>query len=394
MAVTLMSRLAQVLEENKKTRSFKEAEILQSEQDEHVKVDGRDILMLSSNNYLGLANHPKLKEAGKRAIEEWGCGTASVRFICGTLDIHLELERKIADFLQVEDALLYISCSAANEGLIPALAVKGDEVFTDQLNHASIIDGIRLCRAEKYIYKHKDVADLGQYLENSKGTGLRMIVTDGVFSMEGDYAPLPEMTKLAQKYDAFIVVDESHATGFVGEHGRGTAERFGLPMDITVQTGTLGKALGGACGGYVAGPKALIDVLKAKSRPYIFSNALPPAVIYIAGAAIDLIQEDPSFRQNVLDNSAYFREKISTLGLEVLPGDHPIVPIMIGETEDAIKMSEELLKEGVYVCGFGFPVVPRGEARLRAQISAGHTREDLDFAVAALEKVAKRLGVL
>jgi glycine C-acetyltransferase len=394
MATAFPARLQQMLQDSKKARSFKEAEVLQSQQATHVKIDKRDILMLSSNNYLGLASHPKLKEAGKKAIEEWGCGAASVRFICGTLDIHLELERKIAQFLGVEDSLLYVSCSAANEGLIPTLIQKEDEIFSDELNHASIIDGIRLCRGTKYIYKHRDMDDLKRCLDESKGSGIRMIVTDGVFSMEGDYPPLPELTKLAQEYDAFIVVDESHATGFVGEHGRGTAEKFGLPMDITIQTGTLGKALGGACGGYVAGPKDLINVLKAKSRPYIFSNALPPAMIFIAMAAIDLIQSDPSFRERVLDNTRYFRDKIGGLGLAVLPGDHPIVPIIIGETEDAIRMSEELLDEGVYVSGFGFPIVPKGEARLRAQISAAHTREDLDFAVKAIETVSKRLGLI
>ena len=394
MAVRLEDRLRQMLDDYAKAPSFKNPEILESAQDMRVKIGGRDILMLSSNNYLGLANHPKLIEAAKRGLADYGCGTASVRFICGTLAAHLELEERIADFLQVEDSLLYLSCSAANEALIPCLAGKGDEIFSDQLNHASIIDGIRLARADKYIYAHKDMKALAEHLKESKGTGIRMILTDGVFSMEGDYAPLPEMVGLAGKYDAFVVVDESHATGFVGEHGRGTAERFNMPMDKTIQTGTLGKALGGACGGYVAGSKELISILKKRSRPYIFSNAVPPPIIYTGMAALELIQEDPSFRQRLLDNTAYFREKIGALGLHVLEGDHPIVPIIIGETEKALTMGEELLKEGLYVCAFGFPVVPKGEARLRAQISAGHTKEDLDFAIDVIKRVGERVGAI
>ena len=394
MAVNLDDRLKQMLDDYAKAPSFKEAEILESAQDMHVRIRGRDILMLSSNNYLGLANHPKLVEAAKRGLDEFGCGTASVRFICGTLAAHLKLEKMLADFLQVEDTLLYLSCSAANEALIPLLAGKEDEVFSDALNHASIIDGIRLCRAQKYIYPHKDMDKLAECLAESKGTGLRMIITDGVFSMEGDYPPLPQMVELAEKYDAFVVVDESHATGFVGENGRGTAERFSMPMDKTIQTGTLGKALGGACGGYVAGSKDLISILKKKSRPYIFSNAVPPPVVYTAMAALELIQGDPSFRQRVLDNTAYFREKVGGLGLHVIEGDHPIVPIIIGDTDKAIAMGEELLKEGLYVCAFGFPVVPKGEARLRAQISAGHSREDLDFAIDVIKRVGERVGAI
>ncbi len=394
MVEKLEDRLQRILEDCAEARSFKEPETLESEQDAHVMIGGKDILMLSSNNYLGLANHPKLKEAAKRGVDEWGCGTASVRFICGTLQPHLKLERRLAEFLQVEDTLLHISCSAANEALIGMLIGKGDEVFSDHLNHASIIDGIRLSRGEKYLYPHKDMAALAKCLEESKGTGLRMIVTDGVFSMEGDYAPLPEIMQLAERYDAFVVVDESHATGFVGEHGRGTAERFGLPMARTIQTGTLGKALGGACGGYVAGSRDLISVMKKRSRPYIFSNAVPPPVIFTAMAALELIQEDQSFRQRLLDNTGYFRERIGRLGFHVVEGDHPIVPVIVGETEKAIAMSEELLKEGVYVSAFGYPVVPKGEARLRAQVSAAHSREDLDFAVDAFEQVGKRLSIL
>ncbi len=350
--------------------------------------------MLSSNNYLGLADHPKLKEAAREGILRYGCGTASVRFICGTMDIHRELERKIADFLGVDDALLYSSCSAANEGLIPALMGEGDLICSDGLNHASIIDGIRLSRASRHIYPHGDLKSLEGGLKSNAGTGLKMVVTDGVFSMEGELAKLPEMADLADRHGAFLVVDESHALGILGKNGRGTAEHLGVENRVSIQTGTLGKSLGGSMGGYVAGSRDLVDYLTQLSRPYIFSNALPPAVIFVGLAALDLIREDPSPRQRLLENTVYFRKEMTSAGFEIIEGFHPIVPVMIGDTPKALEMSATLLEEGVFVTGFGFPVVPKGEARLRAQISAAHTTEDLDRCLEAFRAVGKKLGVI
>jgi glycine C-acetyltransferase len=392
----MQERLTKKLEEEiallKKKKLYKEFNILESEQGAKVVMDGKEIIMLSSNNYLGLASHPQIKEAAQEGIRKYGSGTASVRFICGTMDIHKELEERIAKFLGLEATLLYISCSAANEGLIPALMGKGDTIFSDELNHASIIDGIKLSKAERKIYPHRDMAALEKFLKETKNNGLQMIITDGVFSMEGDLAPLPDIIRLSKEYNAFTVVDDSHATGILGENGRGITEHFGVKVDI--QTGTLGKALGGACGGYVAGSKELIDYLTQKSRPYIFSNALPPAVIYTGLAALDLIEEGPELRDRLRENTLYFRQEMTSLGFEVIKGIHPIIPIIIGETPLALKMSAELLKEGVYVCGFGYPVVPEGEARLRAQVSAAHTKEDLNICLNAFKKVGRRLKVI
>lgn len=393
MEERLIKRLQEEINSLKEKKLFKETNILETEQAVKVKMDGKEVIMLSSNNYLGLASHPRLKESAQEGVRKYGCGTASVRFICGTMDIHKKLEENLAEFLGVETALLYISCSAANEGLIPALMGKGDTIFSDELNHASIIDGIRLSKAEKKIYPHGDMPTLDNFLKESQSGSLKMLITDGVFSMEGDLAPLPEIVNLSKKYNAFTVVDESHATGVLGKNGRGTAEHFGVNVDI--QTGTLGKSLGGACGGYVAGSKILISYLTQKSRPYIFSNALPPAVVYTGMAALDLLEkEGAELRERLKQNTGYFRKEILKLGFEIIEGIHPIVPIIIGETSLTLKMSKTLFEEGVYVCGFGYPVVPEGKARLRAQISAAHTKESLDRCLSAFRKVGKVLGII
>jgi glycine C-acetyltransferase len=366
--------------------------VLQGQQAARVRMDGRETLMLSSNNYLGLANHPKVVEAAKAALDKYGNGPASVRFICGTLDLHKKLEARIAEFLGKESALLFISAMSANQGLIPALLDEQDAIFSDALNHASIIDGIRLSKARRHIYSHADMGALGKDLSEDASARLKMVVTDGVFSMEGDTAKLPEIATLAKKAGAFTVVDDSHATGILGKTGRGTHEHFGVAIDII--TGTLGKALGGACGGFVAASATVIEYLTQRCRPYIFSNALPPAVTAAALAAIDIISSDGAPRERLWANARYFRGEITALGFHVLPGEHPIVPIIVGEAAAAHEMSRALFEEGVFVSGFGYPVVPKGEARLRAQVSAAHSREDMDFALHAFKTVGKRMGVI
>lgn len=394
MQTTLEKTLAAELAALREAGQYKQANELQAPQGPRSRMDGRDVIVLSSNNYLGLANHPKVVEAGKRAIDKFGLGTASVRFICGTMTCHLELERKICQFLGCEAATTFISCWDANVGIMPTLAPTAeDAIFSDALNHASIIDAIRLSKAQRFIYKHRDLNELRGMLESAEGRKARnkLIITDGVFSMEGDVGDLPELKALAEKYDAALVVDESHATGVLGKTGRGTAEHFGVLGENTIQTSTLGKALGGACGGYVAASKTVCDYLIQKSRPQLFSNALPPAVCYGSMAAIDiLMSEGHALLERLRANVKHFREGVRTLGLKTIEGITPIVPVIVGETATAIQMQKALFEEGVFVSGFGFPVVPRGEARLRCQISAAHTRDDLDQCLAALRKVAER----
>lgn len=394
MTHSLSRRLLQYIENFKEEKRYRTVPILESAQSAHVRMNGREVIMLSSNNYLGLADHPKLAEAAREGLRRYGCGTASVRFICGTLDIHRELEERIAEFVGADDALLYSSCATANEGLIPTLMGEGDLICSDALNHASIIDGIRLSRANRHIYPHRDIKALEEGLERHKDAGLKMVVTDGVFSMEGDLAPLQEMADLADRYGAFLVVDESHALGILGGHGRGTAEHLGVEEQVQIQTGTLGKSLGGAMGGYIAGSRDLIDFLTQSSRPYIFSNALPPAVVFVGMAALELIREDPAPRIQLMENTEFFRKEMTLAGFEIIEGFHPIVPVMIGDTPKALEMSAALFEEGIFVTGFGFPVVPKGEARLRAQISAGHNREDLDRCLEAFRRVGKRLDII
>ncbi len=391
---TLEKTLESELHELRETRQYKQANELQAPQGPRTRMDGRPVINLSSNNYLALANHPQVTAAGREAIEKFGLGTASVRFICGTMSCHLELERKICEFIGCQAATTYISCWDANVGVMPTLCpTPQDAIFSDALNHASIIDAIRLSKAQRFIYKHRDLAELERMLSSpeARASRNRLIITDGVFSMEGDIADLPALKELANKHDALLVVDESHATGVLGETGRGTAEHFGVLGEGTVQTSTLGKALGGACGGYVAGSKVVCDYLVQKSRTQLFSNALPPSVCYGSMAAIDvLMKEGQTLLKRLRDNTAHFRAGVKELGLKSIDGVTPIVPVMVGETATAIAMQKALLEQGVFVSGFGYPVVPKGEARLRCQISAGHTRADLDECLAAFRKVAEK----
>ena len=364
--------------------------------------------MLASNNYLGLANHPKIKDAARKALDEWGYGLASVRFLCGTEPIHFELERRIAKFVGCEAAILHSSCFAANEAFFSALIANDfgqidyqDVIYSDQLNHASIIDGVRLCRAiakqtVSRLYRNGDVDHLRQMLEEDrdKNYRIRIIATDGVFSMEGLLAPLAELVELAREHKALLFVDESHATGALGQTGRGTIEELGVFGKVDVVTGTFGKALGGASGGFIAGREPLIEFLRQKSRPYTFSNTVPPSVVMGSIEAINLIENDPSIVNGLRENTAYFRREIVGLGFKIIEGRHPIVPIMLGEAALAQDMSRELLSEGVYIKGLWYPVVPKGEARLRAQISAAHTRAHLDRALTAFAKIGKKLEVI
>ena len=348
-----------------------------------------EVIMLTSNNYLGLANHPAIVEAAEKAERDYGYGLASVRFICGTQTIHRDLEARIAGFFGTEDTILYGSCWNANEGLFQTVTTEADAIISDELNHASIIDGVRLAKARKERYKNRDLDDLRRALEATKESRNKLIMTDGVFSMEGSVAPLPEIVELSREYGAFLVVDESHGTGVLGKTGRGTAEELGVFGKIDAYTSTLGKALGGSHGGFTTGPRALVEYLRQKSRPYLFSNTLPPAVVMGSMAALDLVENDSSFVVRLHENTRYFREQLTVKGVKVREGMTPIVPIIVGDTAKAISMSQELLRRGVYVSGFGFPVVPQGQARLRCQISAAHTREHLDRAIEAIVAVTQ-----
>ncbi|MBI3949005.1 MAG: glycine C-acetyltransferase [Acidobacteria bacterium] len=400
--------LSNEIERIKESKTFKYEVPLDSEQGPTVTVDGRGVVMLASNNYLGLSNHPKIKEAAAKGLEEYGYGLSSVRFLCGTQRIHFELEQKIAAFIGCEDAVLHSSCFSANEAFFAGLLANDlgyqnyrDVIYSDQLNHASIIDGIRLCRiiaksTESKPYRHGDVKQLAEWMEADENEDYRIkiVATDGVFSMEGDLAPLPELVALARRHNALLFVDDSHATGVLGKTGRGTPEELGVHGQIDVITGTFGKALGGASGGFIAGRKEPITFLRQKSRPYTFSNTVPPVVVAASIEALNLLETDTSFVEQLHEKTTYFRKEIVNLGYKIIGGIHPIVPIMLGEAALAMDMSVELLKEGVYIKGLWYPVVPKGEARLRAQISAAHTREHLDRALDAFQVVGKRLGVL
>lgn len=388
--MSLLSTLSDELQQMTAAGTLKRELSLESPQGPVVRIEGfGEVVMLTSNNYLGLANHPAIVEAAEKAERDYGYGLASVRFICGTQTIHRVLEERIAAFFGTEDTILYGSCWNANEGLFQTIATEPDAIISDELNHASIIDGIRLSKARKERFKNRDMGDLRRALEATKETRNKLIMTDGVFSMEGSLAPLPEMIELSREYGAFLVVDESHGTGVLGKTGRGTAEELGVFGQIDAYTSTLGKALGGSHGGFTTGPKVLIEYLRQKSRPYLFSNTLPPAVVMGSMAAFDLVENDSSFVERLHENTKYFREQLTAKGVNVRPGIHPIVPILIGDTAKAISMSQELLKRGVYVSGFGFPVVPQGQARLRCQISAAHTREHLDKAIGAIVEVTR-----
>jgi glycine C-acetyltransferase len=368
--------------------------VLQSEQAGRVLLDGKRVVMLGSSNYLGLASDPRVKEAAKKAVDQYGCGAASVSEVCGLTDLHYELRGRLAHFLGSEDALIYPSCTTANMGVIDGLMHEGDVIFSDQLNHASIIDGCRISTATTKVYPHKDLGTLEQYLGDAGDARLRMIVTDGVFSMEGDTGPLDKIVELADSYSAITVVDESHALGVLGRRGKGTVEQYGVEGQIDVQTGTFGKALGGAGGGYVCGSQDLVDYLYHRSRSFIFTNALPPATVAGALAALLILEKDPGLVQRLRDNTAHFRAGIETIGLKLLGGESPITPIIIGETPQAYAMADRLLEEGVFLAAVGYPVVPVGEARLRAQISAALTVEDLDFALERIDRAARALSVV
>jgi len=360
----------------------------------HMQETG-DAIVLSSNNYLGLADNPRVVQAGREGLEKYGAGTASVRFICGTFDIHQRLERRIAEFLGTENSLTYVSCWAANTGLIPTIAIEGTAIVSDELNHASIIDGCRMAtQAHRLRYKHGDMAELEAKLANLPPDMIKFIISDGVFSMEGDLAKLPEIAALARRYNAVTIVDDSHGTGVTGRTGRGTIEHFALTGQIDIITGTLGKALGGAAGGFVAGTNELVETLIQKSRPQLFSNALPATVACSALAAIDELDAHPELLVKQRENIAYFRDAIKRLGYKPLPGESAIIPIIVGETSFAIKMSDMLLKRGVFVTGFGYPVVPEGTARIRVQMSAALEREHLDRALDAFAKVGRELGLI
>ena len=373
---------------------YKRERQITSAQSGTVRVQDRDVINLCANNYLGLADHPALIKAAQSAMEAQGFGMASVRFICGTQDGHRMLEQRLADFLGKDDSILFATCFDANGGLFEPLLGAEDAIISDSLNHASIIDGIRLCKAKRYRYANNDMADLEEKLKEAKAAGARhiMIATDGVFSMDGTLANLVGVRALADAYDAVVMVDDCHATGFMGSRGAGTPEHFGIEVDIL--TGTLGKALGGAIGGYIAGPQPVIDLLRQRARPYLFSNSLPPAIVAAGLEAITLIENGADLRKQLFANAAYWRAGLTKLGFELLPGEHPIIPVMLGEAQLAQDMAARLFDEGVYVSGFFFPVVPRGQARIRTQMNAALSIADLDRALAAFEKVGRDIGVI
>ncbi len=391
----LEARLQQLRDD----RVYKRLNYISSPQGARVQMEGRgEVLILSSNNYLGLANEPEVVQAGIEGLERYGAGTGSVRFICGTFTVHRELEHALASLVGTDASLSYVSCWNANEGLTASIAQEGDLVLSDALNHASIIDSLRLAKSitkcTTGVYAHSDMDDLREKLRAASGARRRIIWTDGVFSMEGSIAKLPDILQIARDHDAIVVMDDSHATGVLGKTGRGTAEHFGVVGEVDVITSTLGKALGGAAGGFVAGPEPLCDLLTQRSRPQLFSNALPPTVAASALAAVNFLRAHPDRVDTLRENARYFRGKIEEAGFKPLPGETPIVPIIVGETSAAIRMSDMLLAQGVFVTGFGFPVVPKGEARIRCQISASHSRDDLDAAVAAISSVGRQLGII
>ena len=395
MTAGLDDRLKEALDGFRRDGVYKKLNHLDSPQSAWVTMEGRGrILILSSNNYVGLCDVPEVIEAGKAALDRYGAGTGSVRFICGTFTIHRELEHQLARFVGTEAALSYVSCWTANEGLMPTVLDEQDVVISDALNHASIIDGVRLCKAARRVYPHGNMAELRTILKETASARTRFIITDGVFSMEGDIAKLPEIVALAKTHDAVVAVDDSHATGVLGKTGRGTAEHHGLLGSVDIITSTLGKALGGAAGGFTAGSAALVDYLIQRSRPQLFSNALPPTVAASSLAAVRYLEAHPDRVARLRDNADYFRKSLLEMGLRPLPGETPIVPIILGETAKAIRASEMMLEEGVFVTGFGHPVVPQGEARVRCQISAAHSKDDLDFALAAFKRVGAKLGLI
>lgn len=364
-----------------------EWEIASPQQPHLLLKSGKKVLNLCANNYLGLANHPALIESAKESLDRWGFGMASVRFICGTQTIHKQLEEKLSQFLEMEETILYSSCFDANGGLFETLLGEEDAVISDNRNHASIIDGIRLCKAKRFRFVHNNMDDLEKQLKAAQECRSRLIATDGVFSMDGEIANLKTICDLADQYKALVMVDDCHATGILGRQGKGSPEHCGVMGRIDILTGTLGKALGGASGGYVAAKKEIVDKLRQRSRPYLFSNSLAPSLVSAAMTALDIVQNEPQLRKQLHENSRFFREQLTKIGLKIVPGEHPIIPIMLGETEAAKKFAEKLLEEGIYAVSFSYPVVPQGAARIRTQMSAAHTREDLEFAVEVFRKL-------
>jgi glycine C-acetyltransferase len=385
----LQSRIAEI----RSAGLFKQERLIEGPQQSKVLVDhGTSVLNLCANNYLGLANHPALIEAAQEALKKWGYGLASVRFICGTQLIHKRLEERLSAFLGTQDTILYGSCFDANGGLFETLLEAEDAIISDELNHASIIDGVRLSRAARFRYRNGDMNDLEEKLKEAQKARFRLIATDGVFSMDGYIAKLGQICDLAEKYDALVMVDDSHAVGFVGENGRGTPELCGVEGRVDIITGTLGKALGGANGGYTSGRKEIIELLRQRSRPYLFSNSVAPSVVAASLKVLDLLTESSALRQQLRENTLYFRQEMTREGFQVLPGTHPIVPIMFGDAVVAARMAELLLGKGIYVVAFSYPVVPNGKARIRTQISAAHTREELEFAVAKFVEARAECG--
>lgn len=396
MSHAFYRHLANELEQVKADGLYKQERVITSAQQAEIEVGGREVLNFCANNYLGLANHPALIEAAKYGLDQHGFGMASVRFICGTQDLHHELERKMSAFLDTEDTILYSSCFDANGGLFETLLGAEDAIISDALNHASIIDGVRLSKAKRYRYANNDMAALEQQLQQATADGARfkLIATDGVFSMDGVIADLKTICDLADKYDALVMVDDSHAVGFIGENGRGTHEYCQVMDRVDIITGTLGKALGGASGGYTSGKKEVIDWLRQRSRPYLFSNSLAPAIVSASIKVLELLEQGGSLRQRLQENSRYFRERMSAAGFTLAGADHAIIPVMLGDAKLAAEMASRMLQEGIYVVGFSYPVVPKGQARIRTQMSAAHTREQLDRAIDAFIRIGRELNVI
>jgi glycine C-acetyltransferase len=394
MNETLVARLRLELDEIRQAGLFKTERIIESAQGPEIRVGGRTVVNLCANNYLGLSSHPRVIAAAKKYIDHRGYGLSSVRFICGTQDIHKELEAKISAFLGTEDTILYAAAFDANGGVFEPLFGEADAIISDELNHASIIDGVRLCKAQRFRYKHNDMADLEQQLQASKELRSRIIVTDGSFSMDGTIAQLDKICELADRYDAAVMIDECHSSGFLGKTGRGTHEYRGVMGRIDIITGTLGKALGGASGGFTSGRREVIEMLRQRSRPYLFSNTLAPSIVGASIAVLDMLSETTELRDKLEWNTRYFREKMTQAGFDIRPGDHPIVPIMLYEATVAQEMAAALLKEGIYVIGFFYPVVPKGKARIRVQLSAAHDKQMLDRAIEAFTRVGRTMGVI
>jgi len=394
MNEALVRRLSEELAEIERSGLYKRERIIESAQGPEIRVDGRQVINLCANNYLGLSSHPRVLEAAKKYVDNRGFGLSSVRFICGTQDIHKELEAKLSTFLGTEDTILYAAAFDANGGVFEPLFHEPDAIISDELNHASIIDGVRLCKARRYRYLHNDMADLEKQLQAAADARNRIIVTDGSFSMDGTIAQLDRICELADRYDAAVMVDECHSTGFLGRTGRGTHEYRGVMGRIDIITGTLGKALGGASGGFTSGRKEVVEMLRQRSRPYLFSNTLAPSIVGASIAVLDMLSETTELRDRLEWNTRYFREEMTKAGFDIRPGDHPIVPIMLYEATVAQEMADRMLKEGIYVIGFFYPVVPKGKARIRVQLSAAHDRQMLDRAIDAFTRVGRDMGVI